>query len=223
MMMDAAVLLGDQASGVLREFRAFIQIHTAGEGVQPGFPAHPACLGGQGAADSFRRVDPSALAACKDLFKRRSCCFDERKYFSPASHIKISDKIHPFAGLGDAEIPAVKHLPLHTIPQSVQRMEDCRKRPPFVMGKQPGRGVPASASAHIPTGEMCSGSFHAGNPIHRRNSFAPTEVRRGAERPRRLCSGSKPVGAGQSLPEPAHAGEHIQISNRFRHHAPFRQ
>ena len=138
MMMDAAVLLGDQASGVLREFRAFIQIHTAGEGVQPGFPAHPACLGGQGAADSFRRVDPSALAACKDLFKRRSCCFGERKYFSPASHIKISDKIHPFAGLGDAEIPAVKHLPLHTIPHSLQRMEDGRKRPPFVMVKQSG-------------------------------------------------------------------------------------
>ncbi len=36
------------------------------------------------------------------------------------------------------EILAVKHLPFHTIPHSVQRMEDGRKRPPFVMVKQPG-------------------------------------------------------------------------------------
>ena len=164
---------------------------------------------------------------------RRLCSGSKPEYFFPASFIKIADKEHPLSGLGDAEIPAVKHLPFHTIPHSLQRMEDGRKRPAFVMVKQSGRGVPAAnvaaaflpafPSAHIPTGGMCSGSFHAGTPARRRNSVAPTEVRRGAERPRRLCSGSKPAGAGQSLPEPAHAGEHIQISNRFRYHAPFRQ
>ena len=36
------------------------------------------------------------------------------------------------------EIFAVKHLPFHKIPQSVQCMEDCRKCPPFVMVKQSG-------------------------------------------------------------------------------------
>ena len=36
------------------------------------------------------------------------------------------------------EILAVKHLPFQTIPQSVQRMEDGRKRPASVMVKQAG-------------------------------------------------------------------------------------
>ena len=38
----------------------------------------------------------------------------------------------------DAEIFAVKHLPFHTIPQSVQRMEDGRKCPALVMAEQAG-------------------------------------------------------------------------------------
>ena len=82
-----------------------------------------------------RPVPPGSGA---DLDKRRSCCFGERKYFSSASLIKISDKIHPFSGLGDPKIFAVKHLPFHKIPQSVQRMEDGRKRPAPVMVKQSG-------------------------------------------------------------------------------------
>lgn len=41
--------------------------------------------------------------------------------------------IHPAPGLGDAKTFAVEHLPLHTIPQSVQRIEDGCKRPPAVM------------------------------------------------------------------------------------------
>lgn len=36
------------------------------------------------------------------------------------------------------EILAVKHLPFQTIPQSVQRMEDGRKRPAPVMAEQSG-------------------------------------------------------------------------------------
>ena len=65
-------------------------------------------------------------------------CCGERKYFSSASLIKISDNVHTAAGLGDAKILAVKHLPFHEIPQSLQRIEDCRKRPAAVMIKQSG-------------------------------------------------------------------------------------
>ena len=117
-------------------FRVFLDGDACA--VQPGFPAHPACLGGQGAAYPFCGVDALSLCAGADLLKRRSCCFGERKYFSSALFIKISDKVHPLAGLRDAEIFAVKHLPFHTIPQSIQRMEDGRKRPASVMVKQAG-------------------------------------------------------------------------------------
>ena len=106
--------------------------------IQAGFSSHPSCLGRQGAAHPFGGVDPASLGSGEDLYKRRSCCFGERKYFSPASSVKISDKVHPAPGLGDMEIFAVKHLPFHKIPQSVQRMEDGRKRPAPVMVKQAG-------------------------------------------------------------------------------------
>ena len=88
--------------------------------------------------DVYKRQDALSLSAGADLHKRRSCCFGERKYFSSALFIKISDKVHPLAGLRDAEIFAVQHLPFHTIPQSIQRMEDGRKRPASVMVKQAG-------------------------------------------------------------------------------------
>ena len=106
--------------------------------IQAGFPAEAAWLRREGTAYSFRGVDPFPLGSGADLDKRRSCCFGERKYFSSASLIKISDKIHPFSGLGNPKIFAVKHLPFHRIPQSVQRMEDGRKRPAPVMVKQSG-------------------------------------------------------------------------------------
>ena len=106
--------------------------------IQAGFPAEAAWLRREGTAYSFRGVDPFPLGSGADLDKRRSCCFGERKYFSSASLIKISDKIHPFSRLGDSKIFAVKHLPFHRIPQSVQRMEDGRKRPAPVMVKQSG-------------------------------------------------------------------------------------
>ena len=124
----------------IRHFISLFRVFLDGDAgtVQPGFPTHPACLGGQGAAHPFRGVDALSLGAGADLHKRRSCCFGERKYFSSASRIKISDKVYPLSGLRDAEIFAVKHLPFHTIPQSVQRMEDCRKRPAPVMVKQAG-------------------------------------------------------------------------------------
>ena len=108
------------------------------DSIQTGFPAEATRLRRKGAAYAFRGVDSLALSSGKDLHKRCFCCFGERKYFSPASLVKISDKVHPAAGLGDMEILAVKHLPFQTIPQSVQRMEDGRKRPAPVMAKQSG-------------------------------------------------------------------------------------
>lgn len=73
-----------------------------------------------------------------DAGKRRCICCGERKYFSSTSLIKISDNVHAAAGLGDAEISAVKHLPFHEIPQSLQRIEDRRECPAAVMIKQSG-------------------------------------------------------------------------------------
>ena len=117
-------------------FRVFLDGYACA--VQPGPAAKAAGLRRKGAAYPFCGVDALPLCAGADLLKRRSCCFGERKYFSSALFIKISDKVHPPAGLRDAEIFAVKHLPFHTIPQSIQRMEDGRKRPASVMVKQAG-------------------------------------------------------------------------------------
>lgn len=107
-------------------------------GIQTGTPSEPSRLCSQGAAYSTGGIDSLSLGPSSDLCKSISCCVGERKYFSSTSLIKISNKIHPTAGLGDAEIFAVEHLPFHAIPQSVQRMEDRRKRPSAVMRKQAG-------------------------------------------------------------------------------------
>lgn len=48
----------------------------------------------------------------------------ERKYFGSACSSKISDNEHPFPILRDAEILAVKHLPLKVIPQFIKRGDD---------------------------------------------------------------------------------------------------
>lgn len=83
-------------------FRVFLDGEACA--VQPGCMAKTACLRCEGAAYPFRGVDALSLCAGADLLKRRSCCFGERKYFSSALFIKISDKVHPLAGLRDAEI-----------------------------------------------------------------------------------------------------------------------
>ena len=62
----------------------------------------------------------------------------ERKYFSGASGIKISDKEQPSPRLGDVEIGAVEHRPFQTIPQLMKRGEDGVKCPALVMRKQSG-------------------------------------------------------------------------------------
>ena len=139
----AGILLGigqiDAVAGV-GHFIPLLGVLLDGQAhlIQAGFPAEAARLRREGAAYSFRGVDPFSLRSGQDLYKRCACCFGERKYFSSASLIKISDKVHPFSGLGDSKILAVEHLPFQTIPQSVQRMEDGRKRPAPVMVKQAG-------------------------------------------------------------------------------------
>ena len=106
--------------------------------IQTGTATKSSRLCGQSTAHSIGGIDSLALGPSSDLCKSISCCVGERKYFSSTSVIKISDKVHPAAGLGDAESFAVEHLPFHAIPQSVQRMEDRRKRPSAVMRKQAG-------------------------------------------------------------------------------------
>ena len=106
--------------------------------VQAGRSAGASRLGGEGAAHSFGGVDSLSLLPAPKLYKSCACCLGERKYFSGTSGVKIADKVHPAARLRDAEIFAVKHLPFHTIPQSIQRMEDGRKCPALVMAEQAG-------------------------------------------------------------------------------------
>ena len=74
------------------------QIHKGGvrrNQVQPCFTAHAASTGSLGAGYSCRVIDSRSLRPSKDLNKSLSVCSGERKYFSGASGIKISDNIDP--------------------------------------------------------------------------------------------------------------------------------
>ena len=62
--------------------------------IQPGLSAKPARIGSQRTTQSFGGVDSFSLVTAVGLNKRTSCCFEERKYFSSASLIKISDNVH---------------------------------------------------------------------------------------------------------------------------------
>ncbi len=87
-----AVLPGIQAAGVWRDLRiAFGQIHKIKARVSP--TAALRC--GQGAGESVCVVDPGPVAAWGDLYKSFCICSKDRKYFSGASGIKISDKEQP--------------------------------------------------------------------------------------------------------------------------------
>ena len=66
---------------------SFGKIHQ----VQPRLAALAAYVGGLGAGGSGGVVDPLALPTSKDLYKSFSVCAEDRKYFSGASGIKISD------------------------------------------------------------------------------------------------------------------------------------
>ena len=194
------------------------------------------------------------------LNKRTSCCFGERKYFSSASFIKISDKVHPFSGLGDSEILAVEHLPFQTIPQSVQRMEDGRKCPAPVMVKQSGnifkqqirrsfcRSQPGNFKEQG-TSWIVESSTVSSNRKRLAGKSAAQQVEVGDAvwigfsdiftKPLSFCIeqgfialvclfvdfamayAGKPSGAGEPFPEPADAGEQVNISYGFLYHAPF--
>ena len=82
-----AVLPGMQTSGVWRDFRVTLcQIYK----VEPGLSAGVLCAG-----DSGRIIDSFAQPSMDDLYKSFCICSKDRKYFSGASGIKISDKEQP--------------------------------------------------------------------------------------------------------------------------------
>ena len=82
-----AVLPGMQTSGVRRDLRiALRQIYK----VESGLPAGVLCAG-----DSGRIIDSFAQPSMDDLYKSFCICSKDRKYFSGASGIKISDKEQP--------------------------------------------------------------------------------------------------------------------------------
>ena len=256
MVSDSAILLGGEAAGEVCQLRFLVHVNA----IQTGFPAEAARLCRKGAAYSFRGVHSLSLRAGADLFKRRSCCFGERKYFSSASFIKISDKVHPAAGLRDSEIFAVEHLPFQTIPQSIQRMEDGRKRPASVMVKQAGnifkqqirrsfcRSQPGNFKEQG-TSWIVESSTVSGNRKRLAGKSAAQQVEVGDAfgigfsdiftKPLSfrieqgfialvcffvdlaMAYAGKPSGAGEPFPEPADAGEQVNISYGFLYHAPF--
>ena len=82
-----AVLPGMQTSGVRRDLRiALRQIYK----VESGLSAGVLCAG-----DSGRIIDSFAQPSMDDLYKSFCICSKDRKYFSGASGIKISDKEQP--------------------------------------------------------------------------------------------------------------------------------
>ena len=251
----------DAVAGI-RHFISLLSVLLDGQAhfIQAGFPAKSTRLCRKGTAYPFRGVHSLSLRSGKDLHKRRSCCFGERKYFSSASLIKISDKIHPFSGLGDSEILAVEHLPFHTIPQSIQRMEDGRKRPAPVMIKQSGnifkqqirrsfcRSQPGNFKEQG-TSWIVESSTVSSNRKRLAGKSAAQQVEVGDAvwigfsdiftKPLSFCIeqgfialvclfvdfamayAGKPSGAGEPFPEPADAGEQVNISYGFLYHAPF--
>ena len=134
---------GGQASGVLGPYRfSDAQIHKTGlccgrlHQIQSGLYSFSSASGSLCAGGSSGVIDSVSLRTSEDLYKSFSVCSEDRKYFSGASGIKISDNEHPLSNLGDTEIRAVKHHPFHAVPQVIKRGEDGRKRPALVMRKQ---------------------------------------------------------------------------------------
>ena len=84
---EGTVLPGMQTSGVRRDLRiALCQIYK----VEPGLSA-----GVLRAGDPGRSIDSFAQPSMDDLYKSFCICSKDRKYFSGASGIKISDKEQP--------------------------------------------------------------------------------------------------------------------------------
>ena len=84
---NRAILLRIQAAGIRRDLRiALRQIYK----VESGLSAGVLCAG-----DSGRIIDSFAQPSMDDLYKSFCICSKDRKYFSGASGIKISDKEQP--------------------------------------------------------------------------------------------------------------------------------
>lgn len=82
-----AVLPGMQTSGVRRDLRiALCQIYKVESGLSAGVLR---------AGDPGRIIDSFAQPSMDDLYKSFCICSKDRKYFSGASGIKISDKEQP--------------------------------------------------------------------------------------------------------------------------------
>ncbi len=82
-----AVLPGMQTSGVRRDLRiTFRQIYKVESGLSAGVLR---------AGDPGRIIDSFAQPSMDDLYKSFCICSKDRKYFSGASGIKISDKEQP--------------------------------------------------------------------------------------------------------------------------------
>ena len=82
-----AVLPGIQAAGIRRDLRISLrQIYK----VESGLSAGVLCAG-----DSGRIIDSFSQPSMDDLYKSFCICSKDRKYFSGASGIKISDKEQP--------------------------------------------------------------------------------------------------------------------------------
>ena len=82
-----AILPGMQTSGIRSDLRiAFCQIYK----VESGLSAGVLCAG-----DAGRIIDSFAQPSMDDLYKSFCICSKDRKYFSGASGIKISDKEQP--------------------------------------------------------------------------------------------------------------------------------
>ena len=84
---EGTVLPSMQTSGVRRDLRiALCQIYK----VESGLSAGVLCAG-----DSGRIIDSFSQPSMDDLYKSFCICSKDRKYFSGASGIKISDKEQP--------------------------------------------------------------------------------------------------------------------------------
>lgn len=125
----AGIIPGNQASCLIGDGGFGIQVNE----IQPCFaaPATRSCTLRTGYA--IGAVDSRSLWSGDKLLKIFRMAAVERKYFSGASSITMSDNVQAPSLLGDSEIFAVKHTPFRMIPHFNKRGEDGFKCPAAVM------------------------------------------------------------------------------------------
>lgn len=72
----------------------------------------------------------------RDFDSMRSAVSDDGKYLGSGCSSKMSNNEHSFSALGNSEMLAVAHLPLHVVPQFVQRREDGSEGSPVVVTEE---------------------------------------------------------------------------------------